>query len=183
MFKNYIKSAFRNHVKNKWNSLINIFSLAIGIACCILIFVYVSHEFSFDRFHENANDIHRIYYRLITGENEIRYSSLQTHSLVAELQNNYPAVKNATAYQRTRALVEYDNKRFIEHFAKVDSTFLKMFSFPLIAGDHRKALLSHDKVVISEKIADKFFKDLNNDYSQVIGKVISIYGVYVEMSG
>ena len=176
MFKNYIKSAFRNHIKNKWNSLINIFSLAIGIACCILIFTYVSYEFSFDRFHKNVNDIHRIYQRVITGENEIFNLSLHSHSLVTELQNNYPAVKQATAYQRTRALIEYDNKRFIEQFAKVDSTFLTMFSFPLIAGDQKKALASHDKVVISEEMANKFFGDLKNDYSQVIGKVISIYG-------
>lgn len=176
MFKNYFKSAFRNHVKNKWNSLINVFSLAIGIACCILIFVYVSHEFSFDQFHKNVSDIYNIYYRIITAENEIHSLSLHPHSLVTVLQNNYPAVKKATTYQRTRALVEYNNKRFIEQFAKVDSSFLSMFSFPLIAGDQKKALLSHDKVVISEKIANKLFGDLYNDYSQVIGKVITIYG-------
>ena len=176
MFKNYIKSAFRNHMKNKWYALINIFSLAIGIACCILIFVYVSHEFSFDRFHENVNDIYRIYYRVITGENEIHNLPLHPHSLVAELQNNYPMVKKATVYQRTRALIEHNDKRFIEQFAKVDSAFLTMFSFPLIAGNYENALSSHDKVVITEKIANKLFGDLNTDYSQVIGKVISIYG-------
>jgi ABC-type antimicrobial peptide transport system permease subunit len=176
MFKNYMKSAFRNHVKNKWNSLINIFSLAIGIACCILIFVYVSHEFSFDQFHKNVNDIYHIYYRITTAENEIHSLSLHPHSLVTELQNNYPAIKNATAYQRTRALTEYNHKRFIEQFAKVDSAFLTMFSFPLLAGDPNKALLSHDKVVISEKMANKFFGELNNNYSQVLGKVITIHG-------
>jgi len=176
MIKNYIKSAFRNHVKNKWNSLINILSLAIGIACSILIFVYVSHEFSFDRFHENVDDIHHIYYSVVTADNEIINPSLHPHSLVTELQNNYPAIKKATSFQRTRALVEYNNNRFIEHFAKVDSTFLTLFSFPLIAGDPEKALLAHDKVVITEKIANKFFGELNNDYSQVIGQVISIFG-------
>lgn len=176
MFKNYIKSAFRNHVKNKWNSLINIFSLAIGIASCLLIFVYVSNEFSFDRFHENVDDIYRIYYRATTAENETFNITLQPHSLVTELQNNYPAVNKATAYQRTSSLVEFNDKKFIEHFAKVDSTFLTMFSFPLIAGDPEKALSSHDKVVISKKIVNKFFGDFNNDFSQVIGKVISIYG-------
>jgi len=95
---------------------------------------------------------------------------------VTELQKNYPAVKNATAFQRTRALTEHKNKRFIEHFAKVDSTFLSMFSFPLIAGDPQKALLTHDQVVISENVAGKFFGDFNNDYSQIIGKVLTIHG-------
>ena len=128
MFKNYIKSAFRNHVKNKRNALINIFSLAIGIASCLLIFAYVSHEFSFDRFHENVNDIHRVYYRVVTGENEIYNLPLHPHSLVTELQNNYPAVKKATAYQQTRALIEHNDKRFMEQFAKVDATFLTIFS-------------------------------------------------------
>ncbi len=176
MLKNYFKSALRNHVKNKWNSLINIFSLAIGIACCILIFVYVSHEFSFDQFHENGENIYQIYYCAETTENEVYNLSLHPHSLVTELQSNYPAVKNATAFQRTSALTEHNNKRFIEHFAKVDSTFLSMFSFPLIAGDPQKALLTHDQVVISEKVAEKFFGNFNSDYSQIIGKVLTIHG-------
>lgn len=176
MLKNYLKSALRNHLKNKWNSLINIFSLAIGIACSILIFVYITHEFSFDRFHENAENIYRIYYRAVLGDDEVVNLTLHPHSLVEEFQNNYPVVKRATAYQSTSALIEYNNKRFIENFAKVDSTFLSMFSFPLTAGDPETALLAHDKIVITEKIADKFFGDLNNDYSQVIGEVLTIHG-------
>jgi len=175
MFRNYIKSAFRNHIKNKWNSLINIFSLAIGIACCILIFVFVAHEFSFDQFHENGENIHQIYYEVITAENEVFTSGLQPHHLVNELHQNYPAVKRATSFQKTRALTEYENKKFIEYFGKVDSTFLTIFSFPLVAGNREKALLSHDQVVITERTADKYFGDLSGDYSQVMGKTIGIY--------
>ncbi|MBN2092821.1 ABC transporter permease, partial [candidate division KSB1 bacterium] len=175
MFKNYIKTALRNHIKNKWISLINIFSLAIGIACCILIFIYVAHEFSFDRFHVNLDELHRIYYRVVTSENEVLYSSLNPHELVAELQQHYPAIKKATAFQRSRTLIEYNQQRFQEQFALVDSTFLTMFSFPFIAGDPQQALRSHDHVVITKEIADKFFGEVNHDYSQVIGKVISFY--------
>ncbi|MFC2088082.1 ABC transporter permease [Calditrichota bacterium] len=175
MFKNYIKAAFRNHIKNKWNSLINIFSLAIGIACCILIFVFVSHEFSFDRFHDNVNDIYRIYYRVITSEDDIYNITLNPHSLISEIHDNYPSIKRATAFHRSETLIEYDNQKFSEKFALVDSTFLTMFSFPLSVGDPQKALLSHDKVVITEETADKYFGNLNNDYSQVIGKVLSFY--------
>jgi putative ABC transport system permease protein len=175
MFKNYLKSAFRNHVKSKWNSLINIFSLAIGIACCILIYVFVSHEFSFDRFHENAENIHQIYYEIITGKNEVHTSALQPHSLVHELHQNYESVIKASSFQRTNALVEFENKKFNEDFAKVDSTFLSIFSFPLIAGNEEKALLSDDQVVITKNIVDKYFENLNDDYSQVIGKTIGIY--------
>jgi len=80
----------------------------------------------FDQFHKNVSDIYNIYYRIITAENEIHSLSLHPHSLVTVLQNNYPAVKKATTYQRTRALVEYHNKRFIEQFAKVDSSFLSL---------------------------------------------------------
>ena len=175
MFKNYLKSAFRNHIKSKWNSLINIFSLAIGIACCILIYVFVSHEFSFDQFHENGENIHQIYYEVITGENDIHTSGLQPHSLINELHQNFDAVIKATSFQRTSALVEFEEKQFNEDFAKVDSTFLSIFSFPLIVGNKEKALLSHDQIVITKRTAEKYFNDLNGDYSQVVGKTISIY--------
>lgn len=175
MLKNYLKTAFRNHIKNKWNSLINVFSLAIGVACCILIFVFVYHELSFDRFHENAEDIYRIYYRAETNENETLYSPLNPHSMVAEFNSNYPGVKKATSFQRSGTLIQYEDKKFDENFALVDSTFLTMFSFPLTVGNPEKALVTTDQVVITEEIADKFFGDLNNDYSQVIGKVLSFY--------
>jgi len=176
MFKNYLKSAIRNHIKSKWNSLINIFSLAIGIASCILIFVFVSHELSFDKFHQNADDIHRIYYTVITAENESYNITLQPHSLVEELQYNFPEIKHVTAFQKTQALIEYEDLRFTEQFAKVDTSFLSMFDFPLIVGDKSTVLSSHDKIIISERMANKFFGDENLDYLQVLGKVLTING-------
>ncbi len=176
MLKNYIKTAFRNHLKNKWNSLINMFSLSIGITCSILIFVYVSNELSYDRFHENADNIYRITYRMIMGDDEVINYTLSPHELVAEFQENYPGVKSATAYQSTKALIERNNTRFNERFARVDTTFLSMFTFNLVIGNPETALSSHDKIIISEKLAHKFFGDLTGDYSEIIGEILSIYG-------
>ena len=176
MVNNYLKSAFRHIFKNKWNSIINAFSLAIGVACAILIFVFVKHEFSYDRFHKNAENIYFVYNKVVTKdqEHEVYNLTLQPYELVEEIQRGFPGIKCATTFQSTRALMQSGDKRFIENFAKVDSTFLSMFSFPLTAGSKKTVLLESNTIVVSEALADKFFDDLNGDYSKAVGKVLTI---------
>jgi putative ABC transport system permease protein len=174
MFKNYLKIALRNHVKNKWNSTINVFSLAIGIACCILIFVYVANELNHDRFHVNGDHIYRVLNKLITGEGEIINNPLLPQELITELEHNFPAVKQASAYLLSEVQINIDERRFIEPFALVDSTFLSMFSFPLLAGNAITALNDINNIVVTRELADKIFPEAKGDYSRIIGKQVTI---------
>lgn len=176
MFKSYLTIAFRNHMRRKLNSLINIFSLAIGVACCLLIFIYVSNELSHDRFHRNADSIYRIFYETIDGEGESDRSALLPHQFVKELDDDYPAVKRVTSFKTSRALFVSNDKKFHEEFAMVDKSFLPMFSFPLFVGDPETALPNSNSVLVTAKTAEKFFGDMSDDYSQAIGKYISGYG-------
>jgi putative ABC transport system permease protein len=174
MFKNYLKIALRNHAKNKWNSMINVFSLAIGIACCILIFVYVANEFSHDRFHANGDRIYRVLNKFITGDGEVIYNPLLPQRLITELETNFPAVKQASAYLQSDVQINIDDRRFIEPFALVDSTFLTMFSYPLLAGNPQTALRDINNIVITKELSDKIFPEAKGDYSRVVGKWVSI---------
>ena len=174
MFKNYLKIALRNHMKNRWNSLINVFSLAIGIACCILIFVYVANELNHDRFHANESKIYRVVNKMITGDGDIVKNTLQPPDLVKELESNFPAVDHVSAFLRSNTQIDLGQKRFVEDFALVDSSFLTIFSFPLIAGNPRTALQGINNIVITRELAEKLFPETKGDYSQVLGKTVSI---------
>jgi len=176
MFWNYLKIAFRNHMKRKWNSLINVFGLAMATACCLLIFAYVSDELSYDGFHRNADNIYRIFYQGVTGEGEVRMSALLPHEMVKGLEDDYPAVKEASSFKTSRALFEHGDRRFFERLAMVDPSFLSMFSFPLLVGDPERALRNNNHILVTPKVAEKFFGDVKSDCSRAIGRHISGYG-------
>lgn len=176
MLKDYLRIGFRRHMRRKWGSLVDIFSLAIGIACCLLIFVYVSDELSYDRFHENADSIYRITYQTIDGEGEVHRKALLPHQFVRELESDYPAVKRAAPFKTSRALFEHGNTRFHERLAMADASFLSMFSFPLLVGNPERALTNSNNILVSPRVAAKFFSDVNGDYAQTVGKTLSGYG-------
>ena len=136
MIRNYIKIAWRNMFRQKLFSLINISGLAIGLAVCMLIMLYVAHEHSYDRFHKNAD-------RLVRATTEYTINGAKTQvgttgSMVGpRLAAALPQVES---YVRLRSfepyVVRYGEKSFVEkRFVFADSTFFKIFTFPLIEGD------------------------------------------------
>jgi len=174
MFKNYLKIAFRNHVKNKAYAFISIFGLAIGMAVCILLMLYVQHELSYDRFHINADNI----YRLCNPEHP--YHSPQTAKILAD---NLPEIKNyARILVRGEQIIQYNEKRFKEaEFVYADPELFQIFSFKFKHGNPETALQKPFTMVISEKIAYKYFGNenpigkvfkLNNEYDYVIAGVM-----------
>lgn len=164
MFISYLKVALRNILKHKGYSLINIAGLAIGMACFILIFLWVRDELSYDRFHKNADNL----YRAIV-EHPDGVFSVSPWALAPTLKNNYPEIIKATRFVYRTALLRYGEKCFYEEGGLVDADFFEMFSFPFVKGTPEKAFQSVNSVVISEKIARKYFGD-----DEPIGKVLNM---------
>jgi putative ABC transport system permease protein len=170
MFKNYLKIAFRNIIKHKGFSFINIVGLAIGIACSILILRFVTYELSYDKFHEKADRIYRVAVRASVGDTKINqtYSSAITF---LKLLEEFPEIETGVKFTNNgRTPVLVDKKTFYEsRFFSVDSTFFYVFSIPLIHGNPESVLNQPNTMVISKNTAIKYF-----DNTDVLGKVLSV---------
>jgi putative ABC transport system permease protein len=176
MIKNYFKIAFRNITRHKAYSLINISGLAIGMACSILILLWVQHELSYDRFHKNADNI----FRITCNASDFK-AAVNTAAMPAGLKSELPAVKNFVRLShQTTILFEVGDKKFEEkNTFYADSTFLEIFSFPLIAGNPATVFARPDAVVLTQSMAKKYFgkqqaigktlKRNNRDYVTVTG--------------
>ena len=154
MIKNYFKIAFRNLIRHKAFSLINIMGLAIGMACSILILLWVIDELSFDRFHVNGNQIYRI-----TSNAEGFKTAVSSAGMASGLKSEIPDIKNSVRLiKSTGNLFEVGDQKFQEkRVFYADSTFLNIFSFPLLRGDPVTALKRPDGILITEKMAHKYF--------------------------
>jgi len=166
MFNNYLKIALRNIFKHKGYSLINIIGLAIGMACCLLILLYVQDELSYDRYHENADRIYRVIEEVrLEGVGE--ESSSMPFPTGDTLPLEYPDAVEASVrffnFQLPTMSVQYgtsDEKLFNEpRFFFADSAVFRVFSFEMIEGDPKKALEEPNTIVITEAMADKYFED------------------------
>ncbi|QNF32616.1 ABC transporter permease [Adhaeribacter swui] len=162
MFQNYLKIAIRNLLRHKAFSAINIFGLALGMATCLVILLFVQNEWSYDRFNTKADRIVRVVFRgSIQGEN---MEEAHVMPPVAQtLRTDYPEVQEATRLRNYGSpRVIYQNKSFRENaFAFVDSNFFQVFTLPFVQGDPKTALLEPNTVVISEEVAHKYFGKAN----------------------
>ncbi|MGG9964119.1 ABC transporter permease [Ferruginibacter sp. SUN106] len=155
MIKNYFKIAVRNLLKNKVFASINIFGLAVGFTCCLLISGFLYSELSYDKFPKDAKDIYRVEINL---ENKDFYSGVDV-AVGRGIKNAYPEVLDfARLIQRKDIFVKYENNQFKEEgIAFVDSNFLQLFSMPFVKGDVATALNQPNCVVISQQVAKKYF--------------------------
>ncbi len=161
MLKNYLKTALRNIKDQKGYSFINIASLAIGLTCCMLILLYIQYEFSYDRYHDDAQYIYRAV-REHQG-NPAWYNSSE-HPLAAALKEDFPEVVKATRVKRNEeyGVVEYNSKLFNEDgIYYADQDFLEIFSFPLVSGDRDTALSEPFSVLLTQEMAEKYFGNEN----------------------
>jgi len=168
MLKNHLKIAFRNIKKHKTFSAINIVGLAVGITCSILIWLFVGHERSYDRFHEKADRIFRLALRATLGDTKI--DQTQTSSEVfRRLAAEFPEIeKGVKFYNPRRTPVIFENRTFYEsRLYAVDAPFFEVFTFPLIDGDPQTALAEPNSMVLSKATAEKYF-----DTTDVLGNTI-----------
>lgn len=158
MLSNYLKIALRNLRRQKAFAFINISGLAIGMACSILILLWVEHELSYDRFHSKADYLYRVTASL--AELEVHAGVTPTplaHAMISEI----PDVKNAVRISHYRgSLLQVGDRVFEEEqIIFADSNFLKLFSFPLVAGNPETALLNPEGILITQEMAKKYFGD------------------------
>ncbi len=170
MFRNYIKIAIRNLNKNKVFSLINIGGLTVGLACSMLIFLYVQDELAFDTKHENYSNIHRL-----SAEYEVApqfKTNLNFPSAFSPLAiETISGIKNAVRIEsRSQTVVKLGNERIYEKgLIYTDPSFFEMFAFELESGDPETALTNPYSIIINREIASKYFP--NQD---PIGKTLVI---------
>ena len=162
MFKNYVKIALRNLVRHKAYSAINISGLAIGIACFMLIYLFIKDELSYDKFNSKADRIYRVAEKItLEGEGGENSSSCPFPVMKAILTDYPHLVEEGTRlfnFQRPALTLEYGENRFSEKkifFA--DSTFFKVFDFPLTSGDANTALANPNSIVLTKDLAKKYF--------------------------
>jgi putative ABC transport system permease protein len=158
MLKNYFKVAWRNIIRHKGYSFINIFGLAAGIACCILIMVWVQNELSFDRFHGKSDRIYRLYNEL-TLNGQTRTAPVTSAPMAPALRQSFPEVESAvrlSSYGDT--VVKYGEREFREDQVYLaDDSIFDVFSFPMLQGDPKTALSAAYSTVITEKTARRYF--------------------------
>ncbi len=170
MIKNYFLTAIRNLLKNWSYSLINVVGLSIGIAASLFIALYVIHETSYDRFHENAEQIYRIG---VNGQfsSETIDQVVTAAPMAQAMIQDYPEVKNAVRLRGAGEwLMVYGDRKFNEdEVLFADSTFFDVFSFRLLKGDPQNALRDPHSLVMTETTAKKYFGNDN-----ALGKLIKV---------
>ncbi len=178
MLKNYLKVAFRSIIRQKTHTIINVSGLAIGMACCILISLWVREQLSYDQFHENKNQIFRV--NTVTEEYGLVTSS--SWRLGPALKELYPEIEDFTRiWPWSRSLVKYEDKKFDEpNFYLADPAFFTIFSFPFIKGTPATALAHKNSIVLTAETAKRYFGE-----EDPLGKLIHVrlYDSNFEVTG
>ena len=170
MFKNYFKVAFRNLRRNKIYSLINIAGLSIGLACAMLILLYVKDEVSFDKFHKNVNNIYRIVSK--SKHNGVEYKDGNTGFLQGpRFAQNVPGIQLFVRIQSGAEDIKKGSDIQSQDLLYVDSNFFSVFTFPLLNGNAKTCLKEPHSIVLSEDAARKQFGK-----ADAVGKIVMLKG-------
>ena len=174
MLLNYLKTSLRSLLKTKSYSLINIFGLALGVTCVFLILQYLKREFTYDQFHNGAENIYRVVWETENPQTRT------PHPLAQAMVHDFPEVENAVSlspiwgpgltketisFRNIEKDIQYDETNILA----VDTTFFKVFSFPLVKGNPDKVLKKMGGLLLSEKAAKRYFGD-----DEPVGKILSV---------
>ena len=158
MLKNIIKTAFRHILKHLGYSILNILGLTLGITSAIFLIIYVSNEVSYDRYHEKADRIYRVSTTIKEPDDAFTWIVAQI-PFGPQVAHDYPEVQSVVRFiNMPRSLYKYEDKEFNEgNFYYVDSTLFDIFTYKVLKGEVKSALLSPKKIILTEKIANKYF--------------------------
>jgi putative ABC transport system permease protein len=183
MLRNFLLIATRNLLKRKLYSFINIFGLALGMAVCLVILKYVDFELSYDSYHQNATQIYRVNRTWIQNGEDKGAGIISGYALGPTMVSEIPGIKT---YIRTHPMYggavltyERENNPVIFHednIQFVDSTFFTVFSYEALEGDLKTALQKPNSIVITEKIASRYFKDTEDP----LGKLVKVNGGWAD---
>ncbi len=160
MIRNLIKTAVRHILKHPGYSFLNVLGLTLGITSALFLLIYVSDEVSYDRYHEKGDRIYRVSSRITETDDQFTWIVAQI-PFGPQVAQDYPEVE---AYVRffnmPRALYKYEDKEFVEEdFFYADSALFEIFTYRVIRGDARRALLEPNKIVLTETVAARYFGD------------------------
>lgn len=181
MFKNTLLTVIRNLKRHKVNTFINVVGLAISIACAISIYAFIRHEYSFDHFHSKADRIYRVVEHYQSPDGLIKQGyvtfplasaireDIPEASLVSQVYNHLDAVVKVPTDNSNHKLFEEDEMAYADPF------FLQVFDYNYLAGNAEQALEASEDVVLTRKLADKFFgNQYEGRYTELIGKTLLI---------
>ena len=171
MFKNYLKIVFRNIVNQKMFSTINVLGLALGMAISMLAIIFITYELSYDRYHENADNIYRVTLSYDTPSGYKAHFARCHQTWINNLPDDLPEVKTLIRFQWTPSVnLKIGEKKIrSSKWYITDAQVFDVFSFKLLEGDPSTALVEPQSVVITEKIAEQFFRS-----TDPLGKSISL---------
>ena len=158
MFRNYLKIAIRNIQKHKGYAFINLAGLSIGMACCILIVAYIITELSYDKYNENADRIFRIGAEVNMG-GFTGTLAISNAPVGPVLHEDYPEVLNAVRIRPiSKRFVKFEDREFYEEqILYADNSIFDIFTFPMIKGDPKTALVTAYSIVLTDETAKKYF--------------------------
>lgn len=174
MFKLNLKIALRNLWKNKGYTLINLAGLAIGMASCILIFIFISYQLSYDQGYKNKDRIYRVvsYWKYVQGE---EFSSGVPQPLVPALRNDYAGLEEVAAIRRSRGILKISDVagtvrlKIQERTYYVEPSFFRIFDYKWLQGNPETDLVAPNAVALSETMATKLF----GDWHSAVGRSIN----------
>lgn len=180
MLKNLIKITYRNFLRNKAHSAINILGLALGLATCIIIFLYVQDEMSYDTFHLNKDRIYRMQSQYQASDGDSHWAATQAY-MIPFLVDRFPEIEKGLRIMPVRqpVILRYEDKQFREDgYIFADSTLFEVFSFPFLQGNPKTALDAPNKIVITAATAHKYFGE-----EAAIGKILQTDNSSYTVSG
>ncbi|WP_437369574.1 ABC transporter permease [Maribacter litoralis] len=160
MFKNYLKIAWRNLTKNKGYSIINIGGLAIGMACFLMILMFINNELSYDKYHTKGDQIYRVVHHM--GSSDVKDKWIWGNAPIGPaLKEDFSEVIEKVQFSgRSDVLLEYNSNSFQESDCfYVDASVFNVFTWPLLSGNAKTALEAPYSVVLTESTAKKYFGD------------------------
>ncbi|MRS63532.1 FtsX-like permease family protein [Larkinella terrae] len=176
MIRNYLKIAFRNLLKHKIFSLVNVMGLVVGITACLMILEYVSFELNFDQFHQDVNRIYRVTNDRFQKGKLIQHGTITYPTIGKTMAKDYPEVEDYTTIVGTgRVKLRRDKSLYPEENSLyVDEHFLTFFTFPLVVGDPKTALKAPNSLVLTESNAQRIFGAQPKDYASLLGQSLYI---------
>lgn len=173
MVNNYLKIAFRLLWKNGWQTLINVSGLGVGIACCVLIILYVHSELTFDSFHSRADRIYRAWFKVDNGHGQVSTRTTTPFPMAAALEANFEEVESAVRVSPIFPWIKIDGEQFTERVNFVERNFFQVFDFPLSDGGRIDFVLEPKDAIITSSKAAKLFGEgdlINRNISIQIGQ-------------
>ena len=169
MFSNFVITALRNLLRHRMYAVINIGGLALGLAACLLIMLFVRSELGYDSWIPNAGQIHRLHTTAnIPGRDPLR-TVASSGQMARALKETFPEIEASTRVLYAGQRIFLDGNVYEESVTEVDPTFFQVFDLPLLQGDRNTALNDHNSIIISERTAQKYFGE-----EEALGQTITM---------